>query len=59
MTEISVGNLDTVPVGNYTRTALTEAGFWSQLGNKMVFAEDVKQVLTYVEREKLIQGLYT
>lgn len=60
MTEIGVGNPDTVPVGNYTRTALTEAGLWSQLENKMVFAEDVKQGLTYVERGEVDAGfVYT
>lgn len=57
---LGVGNPDTVPVGNYTRTALTEAGLWSQLENKMVFAEDVKQVLTYVERGEVDAGfVYT
>lgn len=57
---IGVGNPDTVPVGNYTRAALTEAGLWSQLENKMVFAEDVKQVLTYVERGEVDAGfVYT
>jgi molybdate transport system substrate-binding protein len=47
--KIGVGNPDTVPVGNYTRTAMTEAGLWNQLESKAVFAEDVKSVLTYVE----------
>ena len=47
---IAIGNPETVPVGNYTRTALTEAGIWNQLENKFVLAEDVKAVLTYVER---------
>ncbi len=54
--KIGVGNPDTVPVGNYTRTAMTEAGLWSQLENKAVFAEDVKQVLTYVERGEVDAG---
>jgi len=58
--KIGIGNPDTVPVGNYTRTALTEAGLWSQLENKMVFAEDVKQVFTYVERGEVDAGfVYT
>ena len=54
---ISIGNPDTVPVGKYTRTALTEAGLWSQLENKMVLGEDVKQVLTYVERGEVDAGV--
>lgn len=54
--KISIGNPETVPVGNYTRTALTEADLWSHLENKMVLAEDVKQVLTYVERGEVDAG---
>ncbi len=54
--KISIGNPDTVPVGNYTRTAMTEAGLWSQLENKAVLAEDVKQALTYVERGEVDAG---
>jgi molybdate transport system substrate-binding protein len=58
--KIGIGNPDTVPVGNYTRTALTEASLWGQLENKTVLAEDVKQVLTYVERGEVDAGfVYT
>lgn len=53
---IAIGNPDSVPVGNYTRTALTEAGIWDQLENKFVLAEDVKAVLTYVERGEVDAG---
>lgn len=54
--KIGIGNPDTVPVGNYTKTALTEAGLWSQLANKTVPGEDVRQVLTYVERGEVDAG---
>lgn len=54
--KIGIGNPDTVPVGNYTRTAMTEAGLWSQLENKAIPAEDVKQVLVYVERGEVDAG---
>lgn len=54
--KIGIGNPDTVPVGNYTRTAMTEAGLWSQIENKAVLAEDVKQALTYVERGEVDAG---
>jgi molybdate transport system substrate-binding protein len=54
--KIGIGNPDTVPAGNYTRTALTEAGLWSQLENKTVLAEDVRQVLLYVERGEVDAG---
>ncbi|WP_292390013.1 molybdate ABC transporter substrate-binding protein [Methanosarcina sp. UBA5] len=54
--KIGIGNPDTVPVGNYTRAAMTEVGLWSRLENKGVLAEDVKQVLTYVERGEVDAG---
>jgi molybdate transport system substrate-binding protein len=54
--KISIGNPDTAPVGKYTRSALTEAGLWNQLETKMVPAEDVKQVLLYVERGEVDAG---
>ena len=54
--KISIGNPDTAPVGKYTRLALTEAGLWSQLENKLVLAEDVRQVLVYVERGEVDAG---
>jgi molybdate transport system substrate-binding protein len=47
--KISIGSPDSVPVGEYAKIALTDAGLWSQLENKTVPAGDVKQVLTYVE----------
>ncbi|WP_394325959.1 molybdate ABC transporter substrate-binding protein [Methanosarcina horonobensis] len=53
---ITIGNPDTVPVGNYTRTVLTEADLWNQTENKFVLGEDVKQVLTYVERGEVDAG---
>ncbi len=53
---ISIGNPDTVPVGEYSLLALNEAGLWSQLKNKAVLAEDVKQVLVYVERGDVDAG---
>jgi molybdate transport system substrate-binding protein len=48
--KISIGNPDTVSVGEYSLIALTENGLWSQLKNKAVLAEDVKQELLYVNR---------
>lgn len=54
--KIGIGNPDTVPVGNYTRDAMTEVGLWSQVENKAVLAEDVKQALTYVERGEVDAG---
>lgn len=54
--KISIGNPETAPVGKYTTQALTEAGLWDQLKDKTILAEDVKQVLTYVERGEVDAG---
>lgn len=55
--KISIGNPDTVPVGEYSLLALTEAGLWNQLKNKAVLAENVKQVLVYVESAEVDAGI--
>jgi molybdate transport system substrate-binding protein len=54
--KISSCDPDTAPAGKYARSALTEAGLWSSLQNKIVLADDVKQVLTYVERGEVDAG---
>ncbi|KKG12041.1 molybdate ABC transporter substrate-binding protein [Methanosarcina sp. 2.H.A.1B.4] len=54
--KISIGNPDTAPVGKYAHFALTEAGLWNQLENRTILAEDVKQVLVYVERGEVDAG---
>ncbi|WP_440948398.1 molybdate ABC transporter substrate-binding protein [Methanosarcina sp. T3] len=53
---IAIGNPETAPVGKYTTQSLTEAGIWDQLEDKTVLAEDVKQVLVYVERGEVDAG---
>ena len=54
--KIGIGNPGTVPVGKYSLLALNKVGLWSQLKNKAVLAEDVKQVLVYVERGDVDAG---
>jgi len=53
---IAIGNPETAPVGKYTTQSLTEAGIWDQLEGKTILAEDVKQVLVYVERGEVDAG---
>lgn len=53
---IAIGNPDTAPVGRYARQSLMETDTWDSVKDKMVFAENVKQVLTYVEREEVDAG---
>ena len=54
--KISIGNPETAPVGRYAKQALEEAGLWDELGGKIIFAENVKQVLTYVETGEVETG---
>jgi len=53
---IAIGNPETAPVGKYATQALTEAGIREQLEDKTVLAEEVKQVLVYVERGEVDAG---
>ncbi|MUK88154.1 molybdate ABC transporter substrate-binding protein [Ornithinibacillus sp. L9] len=48
--QIAIGNPDSVPAGSYTKSALENSGIWnhSRLQNKLIYAKDVRQVLTYV-----------
>ncbi|MGO4540519.1 molybdate ABC transporter substrate-binding protein [Paenibacillus sp. 2TAB19] len=47
--KIAVGETATVPVGGYTKEALEYYKLWAAVQPKLVFAKDVRQVLTYVE----------
>lgn len=47
--QIAIGNPESVPAGEYTEAVLKAIGKWEELESKFVFAQDVRQVLTYVE----------
>lgn len=49
VTEIAVGNPESVPAGGYTKDTLRSLDLWELLQDKIVLAKDVRQVLTYVE----------
>lgn len=53
---ISIGNPETAPVGKYTVQSLTESDIWSEIESKTILAENVKQVLVYVERNEVDAG---
>lgn len=46
--KIAVGDPDSVPAGRYTKQALTNAGMWDKLQNRMVQSASVRQALEYV-----------
>ncbi len=56
---IAIGNPVTVPAGRYAREALSRCGIYDKLQaeQKLVFAESVRQVLTYVEKGSVDAGL--
>ncbi|MBM7694132.1 molybdate transport system substrate-binding protein [Peribacillus deserti] len=55
--KISIGVPETVPAGTYAKETLQSAGIWNEVEGKMVFAKDVRQVLTYVETGNVDAGI--
>lgn len=53
---LALGEPDVVPAGSYSKEALTYSGLWEKLEPKMVFAKDVRQVLSYVETGNVDAG---
>src|SRR5499426_1582971 len=47
---IAIGNPKTVPAGQYAEESLRALGVWDRVQPKLVFAENVRQVLDYVAR---------
>ena len=55
--KIAVGNPKTVPAGQYTEQTFTRLKLLSQIQSKLIFAEDVRQVLDYVVRDEVEAGV--
>jgi molybdate transport system substrate-binding protein len=54
--KIAVGNPKTVPAGIYTEQSLTQLKLLPEISPKLIFAEDVRQVLDYVVRDEVDAG---
>jgi molybdate transport system substrate-binding protein len=54
---IAIGNPKTVPAGRYAREVLTNLKLWEKLRDKLILAENVRQVLDYVARGEVDAGL--
>jgi len=54
---ISIGNPKTVPAGIYAQQLLDHAHLWGRLQPRLIFAENVRQVLEYVERDEVSAGI--
>jgi len=55
--KIAIGNPKTVPAGQYTEQTLTRLKLLPELQAKLIYAEDVRQVLDYVVRGEVDAGL--
>jgi molybdate transport system substrate-binding protein len=56
VTRVAVGNPKTVPAGQYAQESLRAIGVWERLGPKLIFGENVRQVLEYVARGEVDAG---
>ncbi|MBM4438938.1 MAG: molybdate ABC transporter substrate-binding protein [Candidatus Rokubacteria bacterium] len=56
VTRIAIGNPKTVPAGQYTEESLRALGLWDGVRGKLVYAENVRQVLDYVNRGEVDAG---
>lgn len=54
---VGLGNPQHVPAGQYGRAALEHLGLWPAVRDKLVYGEDARQVLTYVERGEVEAGI--
>lgn len=54
--KIALGSPHTVPAGRYAKEALDAAGLWAPLVPRLVFAQNVRQVLDYVARNEAEAG---
>jgi len=55
--KIAIGNPQTVPAGRYAEEALRHFNLWDAVKAKLIFAENVRQVLDYVARGEVDAGL--
>ncbi|HLS59755.1 MAG TPA: molybdate ABC transporter substrate-binding protein [Virgibacillus sp.] len=55
--KIAIGNPESVPAGEYAKTVLKHLSLWDELEDKLVFAKNVRQVVTYVETENTDIGI--
>lgn len=55
--KLALGTPEAVPAGNYGKQTLEHLGLWDQVQGNIVFAKDVRQVLTYVETGNVDAGL--
>lgn len=55
--KISIGTPETVPAGKYAKESLEQMNLWKDVESKVVYAKDVRQVLSYVETGNVDAGI--
>jgi molybdate transport system substrate-binding protein len=55
--KIALGTPESVPAGQYGKETLDNLNVWKAVEGKLVFAKDVRQVLTYVETNNVDAGI--
>jgi len=54
---VAVGEPESVPIGFYTKEALSRIGAWDSLEGSLIFAKDARQVLSYIESGNAEMGI--
>ncbi|MEG6584805.1 molybdate ABC transporter substrate-binding protein [Dendrosporobacter sp. 1207_IL3150] len=54
---IALGEIGTVPAGQYAKEVLDKLNIWFEVKDKVVFAKDVRTVLTYTETGNVEAGI--
>lgn len=55
--KIALGTPEAVPAGNYAKQTFEKLHIWNDVSNKIVYAKDVRQVLSYVETGNVDAGI--
>lgn len=55
--KVAIGTIAVVPAGTYGKQALEYYEVWDRIEKKVVYAKDVRQVLTYVETKNAQAGI--
>ncbi len=55
--KISIGTPETVPAGKYAKESLEKMDIWKDVESKVVYAKDVRQVLSYAETGNVEAGI--
>jgi molybdate transport system substrate-binding protein len=57
VTKIALGDVSSVPVGQYAQDTFTALNIWDKVSAKAVFGSDVKQVLSWVSAGEVDCGV--